>query len=87
MMEFCHHAKLSDPEHFTLSPLNSAGALIHWKILAILSRMLQEEDREFWIARFPVLESYARQEVPARQEEPEERGVVDSHFHLDRLME
>jgi len=87
MMEFCHHAKLSAPESFTLNPLNSAGALIHWKILAILSGMLQEEDREFWIKRFPVPEGYATRENPARQEEPEERGVVDSHFHLDRLME
>jgi len=39
MMEFCHHTKLSAPECFTLNPLYSAGALIHWKILAILSGM------------------------------------------------
>jgi len=54
MMKFCHHAKLPAPECFTLNPLNSAGALIHWRILAILSGMLQEEDGKFWISRFPV---------------------------------
>jgi len=84
VIAFSHHAKLSAPESFTLNPLNSAGAFIHRKIL---SRILQEEDREFWKARFPVPEGYATREIPARQEEPEERGVVDSHFHLGRLME
>lgn len=72
MTTFCKYLGHSVPRKFTLSPVNSVAALLHWRVLYMLSALLPAKDREYWKCRFVMPEDTSPM-------------AVDSHFHADRL--
>ncbi|XP_060600969.1 uncharacterized protein LOC132754339 [Ruditapes philippinarum] len=85
MQAFCGFLKSPIPKEFILEPINSPGALIHWKVLLLVAASLNAEEREYWKTSFPIPEGMV---IDEPEEEPAEilPEAYDSHFHLDRTL-
>ena len=76
MLEFAKYLGEDMPEEgFQLEPLNSIGALIHWKMVMLVSARMDREQRDYWKELFPEVEG--KRDLPI---------AYDSHFHLDRTI-
>lgn len=54
MVEVCHDQDWPCPKYFSLNPLNSPGALIHWRPLLILLSLLDDKRRQSILSAFPI---------------------------------
>ncbi|XP_021353774.1 putative deoxyribonuclease TATDN2 [Mizuhopecten yessoensis] len=61
---------------YTVDPVNSIAALIHWKAVMLMLARMTSSEREYWRTQFPIPEEVARARPRA----------FDSHFHLDRTL-
>ena len=68
----CVSLGVETPVELSLSPINTPGLLIQWRVVMSILSLLGEDRRDKLRATFPAVEEL---ELPE---------AVDSHFHLDR---
>ena len=76
MTDLCRLQGFPVPEEFCISPANSPGVLLHWRVLLVLFACLSAKDQQEVTEQYPVSTSW-------RDVEGLPDGF-DSHFHLDR---
>lgn len=54
MVEVCRHQKWTVPKAFSLNPLNSPAAMIHWRVQSILMGLLPEDRRQSFMSVFRI---------------------------------
>ena len=54
MVEVCRHQKWTVPKAFSLNPLNSPAAMIHWRVQSILTGLLPEDRRQSFMSVFRI---------------------------------
>ncbi|KAL8592947.1 hypothetical protein ACOMHN_050774 [Nucella lapillus] len=82
MEAFCTYMDQPLPGKVTLCPLNSVGALLHWKVLLVISACLDPRDRGVWLQNFRG-QLHAPTPVALTDHRPR---AFDAHFHLDRTL-
>ena len=88
MEGMCHHLNIGLPHSFNLATANSAGVLVHWKVVLLISATLNEEEREYWRTNFPEDGSVTQEnQVTPVIQEPVYPAAIDSHFHQDRALD
>ena len=76
------------PMWYQCSPPNRVLALIHWEVLAqILSLLSQREAFHMWHQLINPRGTLFTEPLPEATEEPSAIEFVDSHMHLDLLLQ